>query len=204
VDNGAENMKIEGKIFAAVALAAAVKDARYYLNGVHVDNVHIEASNGHMVARLAHNIEVSDWMPQHGVIIPNEVITGLFRGLTAKQKRECVVALDKVDGRVTVSTEGRTMSVDTDHYSNFPDIGRVIPEEPHPRPVESPSTICFHWEYMATFQKIRRVMEGNTKKGFEGVSLETPKESNPMGACRVTFHGMSEFVGAIMPMEIAD
>jgi hypothetical protein len=197
-------MKIEGKVLQAVALAAAVKDARYYLNGVHVDDTHIEASNGHMVARVAHNIEVSDWMPQHGVIIPNEVITALFRGLTAKQKRECVVVLDKVEGKVTVSTEGRTMSVDTDHYSNFPDIGKVIPEEPHHRPVESPSVICFNWEYMATFQKIRRVMEGNTKKGFEGVSLETPKESNPMGACRVTFHGMSEFVGAIMPMEIAD
>ena len=198
-------MKIEGKVLQAIALAAAVKDVRYYLNGVHVDNVHIEASNGHMVARLAHNIEVSDWMPQHGVIIPNEVITGLFRGLTAKQKRECVVVLDKVDGRVTVSTEGRTMSVDTDHYSNFPNnIGKVIPEEPHHRPVESPSTICFNWEYMATFQKIRQVMEGNTKKGFEGVSLETPKESNPMGPCSVSFPGMSEFVGAIVPMEIAD
>ena len=197
-------MKIEGRVLQAVALAAAVKDARYYLNGVHVDNVHIEASNGHMVARVAHNIEVSDWMPQHGVIIPNEVITGLFRGLTAKQKRECLVVLDEVDGKVTVSTEGRTMIVDTDHYSNFPDIGKVIPEEPHPRPVKAPSTICFHWEYMATFQKIRRVMEGNTKKGFEGVSLETPKESNPMGPCRVTFPGMSDFAGAIMPMEIAD
>ena len=198
-------MKIEGKVLQAVALAAAVKDARYYLNGVHVDNVHIEASNGHIVARVAHNTEVSDWIPDCGVIIPTPVIAGLFRGLTAKQKRECVVVLDKVDGRVTVSTEGRTMIVDTDHYSNFPNnIGKVIPEEPHHLPVESPSTICFNWEYMATFQKIRRVMEGNTKKGFEGVSLETPKESNPMGPCRVTFPGMSEFVGAIMPMEIAD
>ena len=197
-------MKIEGRVLQAVALAAAVKDARYYLNGVHVDNVHIEASNGHMVARVAHNIEVSDWMPQHGVIIPNEVITGLFRGLTAKQKRECIVALDEVDGKVTVSTEGRTMIVGTDHYSKFPDIGRVIPEEPHHLAVESPSTICFNWEYMATFLKIRRVMEGNTKKGFEVVSLETPKESEPMGACRVSFPGISEFVGAIMPVEIAD
>jgi hypothetical protein len=198
-------MKIEGRVLQAVALAAAVKDARYYLNGVHVDDTHIEASNGHMVARLAHNTEVSDWIPDCGVIIPTPVIAGLFRGLTAKQKRECVVVLDKVEGKVTVSTEGRTMSVDTDHYSNFPNnIGKVIPEEPHPRPVKAPSTICFHWEYMATFQKIRRVMEGNTKKGFEGVSLETPKESNPMGPCRVTFTGMSEFVGAIMPMEIAD
>ena len=204
MDNGDENMKIEGKVLQAVALAAAVKDVRYYLNGVHVDNVHIEASNSHMVARVAHNTEVPNWMPDCGVIIPNEVITGLFRGLTAKQKRECVVVLDKVEGRVIVSTEGRTMIVDTDHYSNFPDIGRVIPEEPHHRPVESPSTINFNWEYMATFQKIRRVMEGNTKNGFEVVSLETPKESEPMGACRVTFPGMSEFFGAIMPVEIAD
>jgi len=197
-------MKIEGKVLQAVALAAAVKDVRYYLNGVHVDNVHIEASNSHMVARVAHNTEVPNWMPDCGVIIPNEVITGLFRGLTAKQKRECVVVLDEVDGRVTVSTEGRTMIVGTDHYSEFPNVGRVIPEEPHHRPVESPSTINFNWEYMATFQKIRRVMEGNTKKGFEVVSLETPKESNPMGPCRVSFPGMSEFVGAIVPMEIAD
>jgi hypothetical protein len=197
-------MKIEGKVLQAVALAAAVKDVRYYLNGVHVDDTHIEASNGHMVARLAHNIEVSDWMPQHGVIIPTEVITGLFRGLTAKQKRECVVVLDKVEGRVIVSTEGRTMIVDTDHYSEFPNVGRVIPEEPHHLPVKAPSVINFNWEYMATFLKIRRVMEGNTEKGFEVVSLETPKESEPMGACRVSFPGISEFVGAIMPVEIAD
>jgi hypothetical protein len=204
MDNGDENMKIEGKVLQAVALAAAVKDVRYYLNGVHVDNVHIEASNSHMAARVAHGVEVPDWMPQHGVIIPNEVITALFRGLTAKQKRECVLVLDEVEGRVTVSTEGRTMIVDTDHYSKFPDIGRVIPVEPHHRPVEAPSVIVFNWEDLATFQKIRRVMEGNTKKGFEVVSLETPKESNHMGACRVTLPGMSEFVGAIMPMEIAD
>jgi hypothetical protein len=199
-------MKIEGRVLQAVALAAAVKDVRYYLNGVHVDNVHIEASNGHMVARVAHtyNMEVPEWMPQHGVIIPNDVITGLFRGLTAKQKRECVVVLDEVEGRVTVSTEGRTIIVDTDHYSKFPDIRKVIPVEPHHRPVEAPSVIGFNWEYMATFQKIRQVMEGNTKKGFEEVGLETPTESDPMGPCRVSFPGMSEFVGALMPMKIAD
>lgn len=71
-------MQILTSYLKAVLLAAGKKDLRYYLNGVHVNNHHLVATDGHRLHIVCHG---GDW-PHDPVTIPRTACELAVKGKT--------------------------------------------------------------------------------------------------------------------------
>ena len=121
----------------AVSLAAAKKDVRYYLNGVMVRNGEMAATNGHMALIIK-----SDGIKSDGeYIIDNDtlkMIVTSHKGIKGDNR------IEVIDGVVTT---GKSKVHITPVDGHFPDVNRVIPQEP------SGEIAHFNAEYLLACQK---------------------------------------------------
>ena len=121
----------------AVMLAAAKKDVRYYLNGVMVRNGEMAATNGHMALIIKSESIKSD----DEYIIDNDTLKMI---VTSHKGIKC-------DNRVEVVDSMTTTGINKIHITpvdgKFPDINRVIPQEP------SGEIAHFNYEYLLACQK---------------------------------------------------
>ena len=121
----------------AVMLAAAKKDLRYYLNGVMVRNGEMAATNGHMLLLIKSEKIKSDGE----YIIDNDtlkMIVTSHKGIKRDNRVEVV------DG---MTTTGSSKISITPVDGKFPDVNRVIPQEP------SGEIAHFNYEYLLACQK---------------------------------------------------
>lgn len=106
-------MRIDTKILKAILLAAGKKDTRYYLNGIHVNERHIVATDGHRLHAYAHGQEWS-----HGAAkIPREAVEMALKAKT-------------VDIEITDVSIGAVSYKPLD--GTYPDYMRVIPAVSQP------------------------------------------------------------------------
>ena len=121
----------------AVSLAAAKNDVRYYLNGVMVRNGEMAATNGHMLLLIKSEKIKSDGE----YIIDNDtlkMIVTSHKGIKRDNRVEVV------DG---MTTTGSSKISITPVDGKFPDVNRVIPQEP------SGEIAHFNYEYLLACQK---------------------------------------------------
>ena len=121
----------------AVMMAAAKKDIRYYLNGVMVRNGELAATNGHMALLIKSDSIKSD----DEYIIGNDalkMIVTVHKGIKGDNRVEVIDGII-----VTGSSKISITPVD----GKFPDVNRVIPQEP------SGDIAHFNAEYLLACQK---------------------------------------------------
>ena len=121
----------------SVLLAAAKNDVRYYLNGVMIRNGEIAATNGHMLLLIKSESIKSDGE----YIIDNDTLKML---LTAHKGIKGYTHIAVVD---SVAITGKSKISITPVDGKFPDVNRVIPQEP------SGEIANFNYEYLLACQK---------------------------------------------------
>lgn len=121
----------------AVMIAAAKKDVRYYLNGVMVRNGELVATNGHMALMIK-----SDGIKSDGeYIIDNDTLKMIVTSHKGIKRDNRVEVID------SMTTTGNSKISITPVDGKFPDVNRVIPQEP------SGEIAHFNAEYLLACQK---------------------------------------------------
>ena len=120
----------------AVMLSAAKKDVRYYLNGVMVRNGELAATNGHMALIIKSESIKSDGE----YIIGNDtlkMIINLYKVIKGDNPIEVKDGMTTGIGKLSITpVDGK-----------FPDVNRVIPQDP------SEEVAHFNAEYLLACQK---------------------------------------------------
>ena len=191
-------VRIPSSELQAIALFTADKnEVRYYMRGVHITSNQIQATNGHIVGRLSYPISGGEEIPEKGILIDGKAIADLFRGMTAKEKRDSIVSITTEPGDfIKLECRGRTVISNLDPY-HYPDIDRVLPEDAQ-FTGEAFNVVRLNWEYMALFQKVGALLKKETKSAFVEVDLHL--NNSPECVSRVLIPGVNAFIGAIMPM----
>ena len=163
----------------AVMLAAAKKDVRYYLNGVMVRNGEMAATNGHMALIIK-----SDGIKSDGeYIIDNhtlKMIVNSYKIVTGDTPVEVKYGTTGI-GRISITpVDGK-----------FPDVNRVIPQEP------SGEIAHFNYEYLLACQKAneefldrKSVYIKLQHNGQSGAKFESDDEND------------NKLIGVVMPIRI--
>lgn len=178
-----QNFTIPSTDLKAIALFAAKKDIRDYLQGVHFTHTHggivAQATDGHIAASLfVPQAEPAIFQP---VIVPLGDIDRLK--LTAKGLVDVVVD----DGQITLSYNGvriTTQALDT----RFPNVMRVTPESASGQPG------AFDAALLTRIDKAAKLLTG-----AKGASLYR-LHHNGEDAARVSIPERDDFCGVIMPM----
>lgn len=137
---------------------ASEDETRYEIAGLHVTPAHVEATNGHVAARLAHQgIPVEDFpvvagdvgeaIPEKGVVVNRGAVERIGKAIT-KRGSIPVLQLVKVGavdgGACLVATDLETPTVMTiKDTAQFPIIDNVIPKEGS-RPIK----VAFQAKYL--------------------------------------------------------
>ncbi len=121
----------------SVMLAAAKKDVRYYINGVMVRNGEMAATNGHMLLLIKSESIKSDGE----YIIDNDTLKMI---VTSHKGIKGDIRVEVID---SMTTTGSSKIHITPVDGKFPDINRVIPQEP------SGEIAHFNYEYLLSCQK---------------------------------------------------
>ena len=165
----------------AVMLAAAKNDIRYYLNGVMVRNGEMAATNGHMVLMVKSESIKSDGE----YIIDNGTLKML---LTAHKGIKGDTRIEVVD---SVAITGNSKISITPVDGKFPDVNRVIPQEP------SGEIAHFNAEYLLACQKANGEFLGGKyhwvklqHNGQAGAKFESEDEDG------------NKLIGVVMPVRI--
>lgn len=165
----------------AVSLAAAKKDIRCHINGVMVRNGELTATNGHMALMIK-----SDGIKSDGeYIIDNDtlkMIVSTHKGVKGDNP------IEVKDGMViTGSSKISINPID----GKFPDINRVIPQEP------SGKIAHFNYEYLLACQKAnekfldrKSVYIKLQHNGRSGAKFESDDEND------------NKLIGVVMPIRI--
>ena len=165
----------------AVMLAAAKKDVRYYLNGVMVRNGEMAATNGHMMLLIK-----SEGIKSDGeYIIGNDtlkMIVASHKGIKWDNRVEVVDSM-------TITGKGKIHITPVD--GKFPDVNRVIPQEP------SGEIAHFNAEYLLACQKAnewfldrKNVYIKLQHNGQSGAKFESEDEDG------------NTLIGVVMPVRI--
>lgn len=111
-------MKIKTHLLRAALVCVAKNDPRYYLQGIHINNNYIEATNGHVAVRMAHGINTRR----------NSIIE--FCGLVPKKAVTTEIHFTKEPYAVHRDSAGTRVGFTALklHDARFPDLDRVIPE----------------------------------------------------------------------------
>tara|TARA_R110000850_G_scaffold136353_1_gene257490 strand:- start:181 stop:717 length:537 start_codon:yes stop_codon:yes gene_type:complete len=154
-------MKIPSKLLRAAMFCQGNKDVRFYLNGVHIKNKHVEATNGHVAVRMTMEkscrkdviVNIKSKIPAAAVntilMLKGETIAkhyDMFENLIS------VSVIELIDG-------------------NFPNIDKVIKKEIEPVP-----QIGVNPSYVGMWAKIFKEPYPSAKMVFNG----------SMGAIKIT------------------
>ena len=164
----------------AVMLAAAKKDVRYYLNGVMVRNGEMAATNGHMLLLIKSEKIKSDGE----YIIDNhtlKMILTVHKGIKGDNHVEVKDGTTTGIGRISITpVDGK-----------FPDINRVIPQDP------SGEIAHFNYEYLLACQKVNGEFLDNKypwiklqHNGLAGAKFESEDDAG------------NKLIGVVMPVRI--
>ena len=179
------------KQLKAMARLSAVKDIRYYLQGLHVvqDNrgTYIEATNGHMLGRLL--IDETPIANPCSVILPLESVKTL--AATGKKGKETVCFT--VDGvKISaINPQGETMIFQAVE-GKFPDCDRVVPSVVSDSGLE-PST--YNPEYIQAFYDCANDLRGHKAND---ITVQIKQRGKDSGIVNIDSEPL--FVGIIMPM----
>ena len=177
---------IQRKQLRAILNFAAVKDIRYYLNGLHVRQDHrgtiLEATDGHALGML--RIDDSP-KPVASCIMRTENVKPLL-GLRKAGEAEISFHVDS-DGTVTASCCGLVTSFKRED-ATFPDTQRVTPKE---SPEDGPAQ--FDVNLLAKFAQCAIDLEVS-KKGYFGLRHRGANN------CGLVDIGLDTFAGVVMPM----
>lgn len=164
----------------AVMMAAAKKDVRYYLNGVMVRNGELAATNGHMALLIQSESIKSDGE----YIIDNDtlkMIVNLYKVVKGDNPVEVKDGTTTGIGRISITpVDGK-----------FPDVNRVIPQEP------SGEIAHFNYEYLLACQKAneefldrKNVYIKLQHNGQSGAKFDSEDEND------------NKLIGVVMPLRV--
>lgn len=194
----------------AANLFASKEETRYYLNGVFVKRekgvLVIVATDGHRLAKFEAKSKGADF----ATIIP----ASLLKKIKVGKKSHADIELVKDGNLLTFHYEGASFT-EKEIDGTFPDYTRVLPDiegkaaaeaaerakksqaERAAAYVKEPSgfKIGFNPSYLGAFADVAAMIE---RKGA-GIGIEMSGASDP---ARITFSGVPEFVGVLMPMRV--
>lgn len=124
----------------AVMFSAAKNDVRYYLNGVMVRNGEMAASNGYMALLIKSESIKSDGE----YIIDNDTLKMI---VTSHKSIKGIKGANRIEVIDSMTTTGSSKIHITPVDGNYPDVNRVIPQEP------SGEIAHFNAEYLLACQK---------------------------------------------------
>jgi len=152
-------IKINLSVLLSALIIAPKKDVRYYLNGVFVSVDRVVATDGHRMFGYDLSATYQEGgdnfdndQPIEPIIIPRESIEQLNKSLTAKERRDAVITIIKINDHYVLchgSIEIMFKPID----GKYPDYKRVIPKDYTPKYHSS-----YNWAYMADFQKISKLL----------------------------------------------
>lgn len=115
----------------AVSRAMAVKDVRYYLNGMLIEHngkeTRLVATDGHRIHAVLYRHEDGELCEPTEFIIPDTLVKTIINVKTGK-KTNNMVTLSIADGKVSALLPDGTESVSKLVDATYPDYRRVIPE----------------------------------------------------------------------------
>lgn len=153
-------LQINSKAIAAAAVCQAVKDVRYYLNGVYVQplssgsGARVIATDGHrMIVVTDTEAELAEEFHEKGVILAfeNTAITKM------KAKNAGTLTVSRVDeDTVIAKTESGHLSSVEVIDGTYPDWTAVVPDQ---LPAKSTNKSAFQAEYMAGFCAVAKILD---------------------------------------------
>ena len=184
-------MQLNIKLLKAVALAASTEQTRYYLNGVHVqqvseNTVHLAGTNGKIAIMGREHISDQhiDSALQAGVIIPLELINR--------------IKLNKHVDHATVTVDGATVSIAYNATTTtallidatYPNYRGIVPRSYDGAPAQ------FDPDQLAVFKKARKGL------GPDGVPVVTYNGQGPAHVAVVPPNHSKEYevFGVVMPL----
>jgi DNA polymerase III sliding clamp (beta) subunit (PCNA family) len=183
------------KQLKALSRFSAIKDIRYYLQGIHVvqnnRGTYLESTNGHMLGRLLID---SDYVENHSkVIIPLDAV----KALSAIGKKGNEILHFTVEGqKITVIEPDNSTRVFSATDGCFPDTDRIIPMIVKEEDIKPSS---YNISYLMAFYDADTDLRGS-KANSCNVSVK--QRGNDSGI--VSIGADLQFVGIIMPMRDGD
>lgn len=178
-------MKIPSNMLRAAMHCQGNKDVRFYLNGVHIKNKHVEATNGHVAVRMTMEkscrkdviVDFKSKIPAAAVsttlILKDEAIAKHY---DAFHQLLAVSVIEIIDGK-------------------FPDLSKVIKKESKPT-----ERIGINPSYVALWSKMFKQQFSAAKMTFNG-------EENPINITalsEVVKHNYGNPILVIMPTRISN
>lgn len=185
-------LTVQSNQLAAAQISAAVKDHRYYLNGILIESSQ-DGSQAVIVATDNHRMLVQDidgaGVPFAPVIIPRDLVKAVAAKtrpgpvtITFPATRESADVMRQV-----TLCRGVTSVTGAELEARYPDWRRVVPKEP------SGQAVQFNVDYLADFGKV--------------AALICPKKSallhvhyNGESAALINFPGVDNALGVLMPL----
>ena len=183
------------KQLKAMSRFSAIKDIRYYLQGIHVvqnnRGTYLESTNGHMLGRLLID---SDYVENNSkVIIPLDAV----KALSATGKKGNEILHFTVEGqKITVIEPDNSTRVFSATEGFFPDTDRIIPLMVKEEDIKPSS---YNISYLMAFYDADTDLRG-IKANNCNVSVK--QRGNDSGI--VSIGADLQFVGIIMPMRDGD
>ena len=181
---------VQRKQLKAMSRFMAVKDIRYYLQGIQVvqnnRGTYIESTNGHVLGRLL--IDETPCAVTASVLVPSDAVKTL--GASGKKGNETLhFTIDGVKISV-ISPDGSTMTVQA-HQARYPDCDRVVPEIYNDTPSECST---YNPEYIMAFYDCAKDLGSSGKS----VTVQIKQRGSQSGIVNIDSEPL--FVGIIMPM----
>jgi DNA polymerase III sliding clamp (beta) subunit (PCNA family) len=186
---------IQRKQLKALSRFSAIKDIRYYLQGIHVvqnnRGTYLESTNGHILGRLL--IDNQPFENQSKVIIPLDAV----KTLAATGKKGNEILHFTVEGqKITVIEPDNSTRVFSATEGCFPDTDRIIPMMVKDEDIKPSS---YNITYLMAFYDADTDLRGN-KANNCNVSIK--QRGNDSGIVQIGSD--LQFVGIIMPMRDGD
>jgi DNA polymerase III subunit beta len=181
---------VQRKQLKAMGRFMAVKDIRYYLQGIQVvqnnRGTYIESTNGHMLGRLL--IDETPCAVECSVLVPGDAVKTLSAG--GKKGNETLhFTIDGVKISV-ICPDGSSMTVQA-HEARYPDCDRVVPELSSDCPSECST---YNPEYIMAFYDCAKDLGSSGK----GTAVQIKQRGNQSGIVNIDSDPL--FIGIIMPM----
>ena len=181
---------VQRKQLKAMSRFMAIKDIRYYLQGIQVvqnnRGTYIESTNGHVLGRLL--IDETPCAVTASVLVPSDAVKTL--GASGRKGNETLhFTIDGVKISV-ISPDGSTMTVQA-HEARYPDCDRVVPEIYNDTPSECST---YNPEYIMAFYDCAKDLGSSGK----GTAVQIKQRGNQSGIVNIDSEPL--FVGIIMPM----
>lgn len=187
----------------AVAKAMAVKDVRYYLNGVFVEHNGIEtrltATDGHRMHSIRMRDESAELVQPVSFIMPAAMVKTLCSAKFARwQKKEFELNFTAGDapgkGNITAKLPDGTVAIASEIDDHFPDYRRIIPAK------VSGEHATFEAQYLLDAQEAVKLLDNNTKWAatFPRFNGEGPAVLEHI----VRDGGGNMFIAVIMPTHV--